>query len=87
MQENVLSSIKLIAIILVNYSTIKKDSHSFENQAKIPQIFIQYYYEERNIKEISKIFNISESKVKSKLFRIRKKLKKVLNGRGYGTNE
>ena len=51
------------------------------------EIFIQYYYEERNIKEISKIFNISESKVKSKLFRIRKKLKKVLNGRGYGTNE
>ena len=51
------------------------------------EIFIKYYYEERNIKEISKIFNISESKVKSKLFRIRKKLKKVLNGRGYGTNE
>ena len=51
------------------------------------EIFIQYYYEERNIKEISKIFNISESKVKSKLFRIRKKLKKVLNRRGYGTNE
>ena len=51
------------------------------------EIFIQYYYEERNIKEISKIFNVSESKVKSKLFRIRKKLKKVLNGRGYGTNE
>lgn len=51
------------------------------------EIFIQYYYEERNIKEISKMFNISESKVKSKLFRIRKKLKKVLNERGYGTNE
>ena len=51
------------------------------------EIFIQYYYEERSIKEISKIFNISESKVKSKLFRIRKKLKKVLNERGYGTNE
>ena len=41
MQETVSSSIKLIGIIFVNYSTIKKDPHSFENQAKIPQIFIQ----------------------------------------------
>ena len=65
-------------VILNELEKMKKDDK---------EIFIQYYYEERNIKEISKIFNISESKVKSKLFRIRKKLKKVLNGRGYGTNE
>lgn len=64
---------------------ILKALEKMKNEDK--EIFIQYYYEERNIKEISKIFNISESKVKSKLFRIRKKLKKVLNGRGYGTNE
>lgn len=64
---------------------ILNELEKMKNEDK--EIFIQYYYEERNIKEISKIFNISESKVKSKLFRIRKKLKKVLNGRGYGTNE
>lgn len=41
-------------------------------------IFIKYYYEERTIKEISIMFDMSESKVKSKLFRIRKRIKKLL---------
>ncbi len=47
------------------------------------EIFISYYYEGKRIKEISIIFNISESKVKSKLFRIRKRLNKILKERGY----
>ena len=51
------------------------------------EIFIYYYYEENNIKEIARKFDISESRVKSKLFRIRKKLKKVLKERGYDSNE
>lgn len=51
------------------------------------KIFIEYYYAEKSIKEISKIFNMSESKVKSKLFRVRKRLNKVLNKRGYGSSE
>ena len=38
----------------------------------------------RKVKEISKILNISESKVKTKLYRIRKKLKKELKEGGYG---
>ena len=50
-------------------------------------IFVEYYYEEKSIKEIAQNFKISESKVKSKLFRARKKLKKVLNERGYNSNE
>lgn len=40
------------------------------------EIFLSYYYDERSIKEIAIIFNFSEAKVKSRLFRIRKKLKK-----------
>lgn len=40
------------------------------------EIFISYYYDERSIKEIALIFNFSVAKVKSRLFRIRKKLKK-----------
>ena len=48
------------------------------------EIFILYYYEQRKVKEISKILNISESKVKTKLYRIRKKLKKELKEGGYG---
>ena len=50
------------------------------------EIFTEYYYEERKIKEISIMFKISESKVKSKLFRIRKKLKNILKEGGYDVN-
>ena len=47
------------------------------------EIFLLYYYESKKIKEISKDLNISESKVKTKLHRIRKKLKKELEKGGY----
>lgn len=50
-------------------------------------IFILYYYDNRSIKEICAIHNMSEVKVKSKLFRIRKRLRKALGKRGYGSNE
>lgn len=51
------------------------------------EIFIEYYYDDRSVKEISKIFNMSESKIKSKLFRVRKRLKKALKKRVYSSNE
>lgn len=51
------------------------------------EIFVMYYYDERKIKDISVIFDMSEEKVKSKLFRIRKRLKKLFNDRGYRINE
>ncbi len=47
------------------------------------EIFIYFYYEQRKIKEISKILDISESKVKTRLHRIRKKIKKELEKGGY----
>ena len=50
------------------------------------QIFMAYYYERKKIKEIAIIFKMSESKVKSKLFRTRNKLKKILNKGGYDIN-
>lgn len=46
-------------------------------------IFIYYYYHSKGMREISEELNISEIKVKSRLFRIRKKLKKKLESRGY----
>lgn len=46
-------------------------------------IFTEYYYHSKKIKEISKQLNISEIIVKSRLSRIRKKLKKELEKRGY----
>lgn len=48
------------------------------------KIFMNYYYYSKKIKDISKELNISEIKVKSRLSRIRKKLKKELEKRGYG---
>ena len=46
-------------------------------------IFLYYYYYAKSIKEIAKELNLTEVKVKSRLFRIRKKLKKKLEKRGY----
>ncbi len=49
-------------------------------------IFTLYYYNSKSIKEIAQILNISENKVKSRLFRIRRKIKKNLEKRGYNYN-
>lgn len=46
-------------------------------------IFNLFYYQARKIKEIAKIMNISEFNVKTKLHRIRKKIKKDLSKGGY----
>ena len=51
------------------------------------EIFNCYYLNEQNIKEIAQIYNMSESKVKSKLYRIRKRLNKALKKRGYHLDE
>lgn len=48
------------------------------------EIFKSYYYGAKKIKEIAKIFNISEFNVKTKLYRIRKKIKQELEKGGYG---
>lgn len=47
------------------------------------KIFCLYYYSSRKIKEIAYILNISEFKVKSRLHRIRKKIKNDLEKGGY----
>lgn len=55
--------------------------NSMDKESK--EIFILFYYEQRKIKEISKILGVSESKVKTRLHRIRKKIKKELEKGGY----
>lgn len=50
-------------------------------------IFNCYYFSNKSIKEIAKQYKISESKVKSKLYRIRKRLNKALMKGGYHLNE
>lgn len=47
------------------------------------KIFTYYYYNSKGMKEIAILLNINERKVKSRLFRIRRKLKLELEKRGY----
>ncbi len=56
-------------------------------KAEDRNIFTYYYYHSKGIKEISENLNISETKVKSRLFRIRRKLRKELEKRGYSYGE
>ena len=46
-------------------------------------VFIMFYYNQQKIKDISKLLNISEAKVKIILYRTRKLIKKNLKERGY----
>lgn len=48
------------------------------------QIFTLFYYSSNKSKEIAKKLGISDMKVKTKLHRIRNKIKKKLEERGYG---
>ena len=72
--------------IELDYLESQKNKFIINELEKIKQKALEYYYEERKIKEISIMFKISESKVKSKLFRIRKKIKKNLKEGGYDIN-
>lgn len=47
-------------------------------------IFNLYYYAGKKIKEIAQIVDVSEFNVKTRLYRIRKKIKKDLEKGGYG---
>lgn len=66
---------------------IEKNSIIEESLNNMPKedkdIFVLYYYFSKSIKEISKDLNCSEFKIKSRLFRIRKKLKSNLERGGY----
>ena len=61
-------------MILQEMDTMKQEDQN---------IFLHYYYYAKSIKEIAKELHITEVKVKSRLFRIRKKLKNKLEKRGY----
>ncbi|WP_281975348.1 sigma-70 family RNA polymerase sigma factor [Halobacillus litoralis] len=47
---------------------------------KLREVVIFYYYEELTIEEIADLLNIKENTVKTRLYRARKNLKKVLKG-------
>ena len=86
--EEQLSDLKNIDIAIEENEREKIISNELETLKEDDRtIFIEYYYSEKSIKEISIIFNMSESKIKSKLFRIRKKIKKALKKGGYDCYE
>lgn len=78
-------SLSNIEIIYFQKECNKKIIDYIENMKKEDKdIFIYYYYQGMKIKEIALLLNISESKVKSKLYRIRKRLQKKLRREGEG---
>ena len=64
---------------------ILEELNKFKKEDKA--VFVEYYYENSSIKDIGEKLKMSESKVKSKLFRVRKKLSKSLKEMGYGYEE
>lgn len=80
---------KIISAFNVENTFLKREKNIFilETLKKMKEedrnIFIQYYFENKTIKDISNQNNISESKVGTKLHRIRKKIKKFLKEGGY----
>lgn len=48
------------------------------------EIFVRFYYNFEKVKEISCVCNVSESKVKMTLSRLRAKMEKALEENGYG---
>ena len=58
--------------------------NELEEMKKIDkEIFLLYYFEEKKVREIAVIYGITESKVKSKLYRVRKKISKKIREEGY----
>lgn len=73
-----------VSEIIENNERAKIISESLNYMRELDkEVFIEFYYYQKKIKEIAKNFNISESKVKIILHRSRKFIKKKLKERGY----
>lgn len=82
--ENDFFDIQIIDLEYENREKIEIIKNTMEKMKEQDKdIFNLYYYGNRKINEISKILKITEFNVKSRLHRIRKKLKKELLKGGY----
>ena len=72
--DDILESNEKNELIIDTLKTLNKNEYS---------IFMMYYYEGKNIKEISKKLNLSVGNVKTILHRVRKKIKRNLEEGGY----
>lgn len=82
--ENTIIDLKNIDLLCEERDKIEIIENALlEMKEQDREIFNLFYYSSMKITEISKILNISEYNVKSRLYRIRKKLKKELEKGGY----
>ena len=81
--ENIGSQFNNIEYVYENNLIEETINEELKNFTKLEyKIFTKYYYFSKSIKEIASEINISESLVKVKLYRIRKKLKERLKEKG-----
>lgn len=89
--DEYMEQLESIQNIEIDYAESQKNKFIINELDKMKkqdkEVFLAYYYEGRKIKEIAVLFGMSESKVKSKLFRTRNKLKKILKKGGYDVSE
>lgn len=82
--ENILQEQNQVDNIYENQNKIKIMEKALENMVKEDSdIFELFYYSGKKVKEIAKQLNITEFKVKTRLYRIRKKIKQSLEKEGY----
>ena len=86
--ENIIQDFFKIDMLCEQRGKIAIIDKAVKNMKKIDiEIFELYYYSSMKYNEISNILNISEFTIKSKLFRIRKKIRKELLKGGYSDEE
>lgn len=78
-EELIVDNITMYSTINEQYNILLNELNNMKKESQ--EIFSMYYFENLKIKDISKILKFSESKVKMKLNRTRKKLKKILKER------
>ena len=82
--ENVIEYSQLQKMFPAEREEISKVESILENFKEIDlKIFKLFYYQDMSIKDIAKEERTSEFNVKTRLYRIRKKIKKELNDGGY----
>lgn len=86
--ENTITDMKNMDFLFEEREKIKIVEKSLMKMKDLDrEIFNLYYYSTMKITEIGRKLNISEFNVKSRLYRIRKKLKKELEKGGYSYGE
>lgn len=82
--ENILQEQNKVDEICENENKLEIMEKTLESMNKEDnEIFELFYYASKKIKEIAKELNITEFKVKTRLYRIRKKIKQSLEKEGY----